>query len=41
MKRLHFGGSGRRFRLMIETQASTAPWRLIGGIQIIAETDPD
>ena len=40
-KRLHFGGAGRRFRLIIETAAGSAPWRLIGGIQIIAETDPD
>ena len=41
-KRLHFGGSGRRFRLIIETEAGvTAPWRLIGGIQMIVETDPD
>lgn len=42
MKRLHFGGSGRRFRLIIETDAGgTIPWRLIGGIHIIAETDKD
>ena len=42
MKRLHFGGSGRRFRLIIETAAGgTIPWRLIGGIHIIAETDKD
>lgn len=41
-KRLHFGGSGRRFRLMIETEAgNTIPWRLIGGVHIIAETDAD
>ena len=41
-KRLHFGGSGRRFRLIIETdEGETAPWRLIGGIQMVAETDPD
>ena len=41
-KRLHFGGSGRRFRLIIETEAgSDAPWRLIGGIQMIVDTDPD
>lgn len=42
MKRLHFGGSGRRFRLIIEVEAgNTIPWRLIGGIHIIAETDKD
>lgn len=41
-KRLHFGGSGRKFRLTIETEAGvTAPWRLVGGIQMIVETDPD
>jgi hypothetical protein len=40
-KRLHFGGSGRKFRIMIETEASTAPWRLIGGLQMVVETDPD
>ena len=42
MKRLHFGGTGRRFRVIIETEAgNTIPWRLIGGIQIVAETDAD
>lgn len=41
-KRLHFGGSGRRFRVVIETaEGVTAPWRLIGGIQMVVETDPD
>lgn len=39
-KKLHFGGSGRRFRLIIEA-SGTAPWRLIGGILLIVETDPD
>lgn len=42
MKRLHIGGVGRRFRLIIETTTGiTKPWRLVGGLQIIAETDPD
>ena len=42
MKKLHFGGSGRRFRVIIETDSgNTAPWRLIGGIQLVVETDPD
>ena len=42
MKRLHFGGSGRRFRVIIETAAGvTAPWRLLGGLQLVVETDPD
>jgi hypothetical protein len=40
-KRLHFGGSGRRFRIIIESAASMPVWRLIGGIRIISETDPD
>lgn len=41
-KRLHFGGTGRRFRIIIETaEGTTAPWRLIGGIKLIAEIDPD
>lgn len=42
MKRLHFGGSGRKFRITIETDAGvTAPWRIIGGLQLVVETDPD
>jgi hypothetical protein len=41
-KRLHFGGNGRRFRIIIETpEGVTAPWRLIGGIHMVVETDPD
>ena len=41
-KRLHFGGMGRRFRVIIETAANvTAPWRLIGGILLVVETDAD
>lgn len=39
-KALSFGGSGRRFRLIIES-TGTAAWRLVGGIQIVAEIDPD
>ena len=39
-KRMVFGGNGRRFRLMIDSE-STTPWRLIGGMQIEAETDID
>ena len=39
-KRVHFGGSGRRFRLIIECD-SVAPWRLLGGLMVISETDPD
>ena len=40
-KCLHFSGACRRFRLIIETQKRTAPWRLIGGVVIISDTDPD
>ena len=41
-KRLRFSGVGRRFRFIIETaEGITAPWRLIGGIQMVVETDPD
>ena len=41
-KKLHFGGTGRRFRLIIETaNGVTAPWRLIGGVHMIVETDYD
>jgi hypothetical protein len=41
MKRIHIGGVGRRFRVIIETAEGAAVWRLIGGIQMIVETDPD
>ena len=41
-KRLHFGGSGRMFRLIIESEENvTAPWRLVGGLHLVVETDPD
>lgn len=44
-KRVHFGGSGRRFRLIIETNNSStrtsAVWRIVSGILIVSETDPD
>jgi hypothetical protein len=41
-KRLHFGGTGRKFRIVIETaEGVTAPWRLVGGLQMVVETDPD
>ena len=41
-KRLHFSGAGRRFRIIIETEeGNTHPWRLIGGIQMVVETDAD
>jgi hypothetical protein len=41
-KKLHFGGAGRRFRIIIETEEGvTAPWRLVGGLHLVVETDPD
>ena len=40
-KRLHFGGTGRKFRVIIETASEPKPWRLIGGLQMVVETDPD
>ena len=41
-KKLHFSGAGRRFRIIIETaDGVTAPWRLLGGLQLVVETDPD
>lgn len=40
-KKLHFGGAGRRFRFIIETDGGTAPWRLISGIQLRVEVDND
>lgn len=39
-KRLHFGGAGRRFRLIVEARGQ-APWRLIGGLMVQAEIDTD
>lgn len=39
-KRVAFGGNGRRFRLIIESETEI-PWRIVGGIQIEAETDAD
>lgn len=38
-KRLRFGGTGRRFRLTIESESGL--WRLIGGLLVLLETDPD
>lgn len=42
MKRMHFGGAGRKFRIIIETkQGVKDPWRIVGGLHLIVETDPD
>jgi hypothetical protein len=40
-RRVVFGGNGRRFRVFIESNEKTIPWRLIGGVQLEAETDTD
>ena len=40
-KRVHFGGAGRRFRLIIESPSGSPAWRLIAGVMIVAEIDPD
>lgn len=39
-RKIAFGGSGRRFRLVIESHGKI-PWRLLGGVQVEAETDVD
>ena len=39
-KKISFGGSGRRFRLIIES-GTAAAWRITGGVQIDMETDRD
>ena len=41
-KRMHFGGMGRKFRVIIQTdEGVTEPWRLVGGLHLVVETDPD
>lgn len=42
-KKIRFGGTSRRFRLMIEVLSvpQDATWRLLGGIQMVVEIDPD
>ena len=40
-KRLRFGGTGRRFRLIIETPPDTPPWRIVSGITVKVGIDPD
>ena len=42
-KRIRFGGACRKFRLTIEAlpAPSGAVWRLVGGIHMVVETDPD
>jgi len=40
IKKLTFGGSGRRWRFMIESRGAV-PWKLTAGLQWEVETDPD
>lgn len=42
-KRIRFGGTSRKFRLIIEVlpHPTRAVWRLTGGIHMVVETDPD
>ena len=41
-KKLHFSGTGRRFRVEIEVwNPNVAPWRLLGGLHLVVETDSD
>lgn len=42
-KKIRFGGTSRRFKLIIEVMRhpSKAVWRLTGGIHMVVETDPD
>ena len=42
-KRIRFGGTSRRFKLIVEVlqHPHTAVWRLTGGIHMVVETDPD
>lgn len=41
-KRLHFAGTGRKFRVIIECdEGVTAPWRIVGGLHLVVETDSD
>lgn len=39
-RRIVFGGNGRRFRVLIESNGGE-PWRLLGGMQLEIETDMD
>lgn len=41
LKCLRFGGTGRRYRLSVSAPEKSACWRLVGGMTILAEMDPD
>lgn len=40
-RRLRFGGTARRFRLIIKSPPGTPAWRLVGGVTVVADIDPD
>lgn len=42
-KRVRFGGTSRRFKLIIEVlpHPQSTVWRLVGGVHMVVETDPD
>ena len=40
VKKVSFGGAGRRWRFVIES-SGTVPWKLVAGMQWEVETDPD
>jgi hypothetical protein len=40
-KKLHFGGAGRRFRIIIESPENSPVWRMVSGVMILSEIDPD
>lgn len=42
-RKIRFGGTSRRFKLIIETinEPQNVTWRLTGGIQMVVEIDPD
>ena len=42
-RRIRFGGTSRRFKLMIEAlpHPQKTVWRMTGGIHMVVETDPD
>ena len=40
-RRLRFNGSARRFRIIIESEENSAPWRIVGGMALSMESDAD
>lgn len=40
-KKIHFPGFCRRFRIIIETDENSPPWRLVNGIMVVPEIERD